>query len=221
MEKELELMGRCSLLRDLSRESLDRIRARGRVHTYQKGAALYSVGDRVEHFYILLSGTAAVCRLSADGAQSLLEKLTPGAVAGAELVCTKTRLSPCHVLAGEETRVLLLPADCLLQKGCLEEGERLLAVNALLRLLSDQNLQKEYRLAILTRNSIRERITVYLTMQAARLKSRSFTIPFDREELAAYLSVNRSALSHELSKMGKEGLLRFHKNSFTITGLGE
>lgn len=81
------------------------------------------------------------------------------------------------------------------------------------------NMKKEYRLAILSQRGLRERITTYLTMQAARRQTTAFTIPYSREELAAYLCVNRSVLSHELSRMQQEGLISFRKNYFCLHDL--
>ena len=91
----------------------------------------------------------------------------------------------------------------------------------LLTILSDGNLRKHYRLAILAQRGLRDRVLVYLTMQAERRGTPTFRIPFSREELAAFLCVNRSALSHELSRMEAEGLIRFRKNEFTLLSAGE
>ena len=91
----------------------------------------------------------------------------------------------------------------------------------LLTILSDSNLRKHYRLAILAQRGLRDRVLVYLTMQSERRGTHTFRIPFSREELAAFLCVNRSALSHELSRMEAEGLIRFRKNEFTLLSAGE
>jgi len=88
----------------------------------------------------------------------------------------------------------------------------------LLTLLSHESVRKEYRLAILARRGLRERVMTYLTMQAQKRGAASVTIPFSREELASFLCVNRSALSHELSCMARDGLITFHKNRFTLGG---
>lgn len=69
---------------------------------------------------------------------------------------------------------------------------------------------------VLSRNGLRDRIMTYLSLQAQQKNTLSFNIPFSREEMAAYLCVNRSALSHELSMMRKEGWIDFSKNSFTL-----
>ena len=86
--------------------------------------------------------------------------------------------------------------------------------------MSDESLRKHYRLAILAQRGLRDRVLVYLTMQAERRGTQTFRIPFSREELAAFLCVNRSALSHELSRMEAEGLIRFRKNEFTLLSAG-
>jgi len=71
-------------------------------------------------------------------------------------------------------------------------------------------------LAILSLKGLRERIMTYLRMQSARRGKTTFAISFSREELADFLCVNRSALSHELSLMQQEGLIQFRKNVFTV-----
>ena len=86
----------------------------------------------------------------------------------------------------------------------------------LMILISQENMRKHYRIAILSQKSLRSRILTYLTMQAERLGTTTFEIPFNREELADFLCVNRSALSHELKQMKQEGILTTKKNRFTI-----
>lgn len=85
-----------------------------------------------------------------------------------------------------------------------------------LLILSHDNMKKHYRLTILSQRGLRQRVLACLSMQATRRKSASFSIPFSWEELASYLCVNRSALSHELRQMEQDGLIRFRKNRFTL-----
>ena len=88
--------------------------------------------------------------------------------------------------------------------------------NLILEIISQENMRREYRLTILSRKGLRERILTYLSMQAARRRTATITIPFSREELASYLCVNRSAMCHELSLMQQEGIIRFQKKEFTL-----
>ena len=63
---------------------------------------------------------------------------------------------------------------------------------------------------------IRTRIMTYLSAEAVRLGSREVVIPFNRQQMADYLNVDRSALSRELGKMQEEGILTFRKNKFLL-----
>ena len=86
----------------------------------------------------------------------------------------------------------------------------------LLRISVQKNLILSNRIFCTTPKTIRERLLIYLTGQAVRTGSTAFEIPFDRQGMADYLNLDRSALSKELGKMRKEGILDFHKNKFTL-----
>ncbi len=188
----------------------------GYLQTFQKGQVVIAPQQRVDRLGVLLSGRIHIMHLFPSGQYSLTSVLLPTKTLGADLVCTKSQRAPYHAVAALPTQVFSLPIALLTQPGMVEEGSRLQALNRLLTLISQENMKKEYRLAILSRKGLRERILVYLTMQARKQQQTTFTIPFSREEMASFLCVNRSALSHELSLMQKEGLLSFQKNRFTL-----
>ena len=190
---------------------------RGNLREYASGQFLFSPQQKVERLGVVVSGTVNLMHIFADGSYSLMSSLSTGKILGADLVCTGSRMAPYHAAAVSPVRVLYFPAALFLEPGRLPEALRLKILNRLLVLIANQNMQKEYRLAILARKGLRERIVTYLTMQAAKRGTDSFTIPFSREELAAFLCVNRSALSHELSQMQQEGLIVFRKNRFTLS----
>ena len=85
--------------------------------------------------------------------------------------------------------------------------------------LSNENIKRQNKVDVLSVNGLRDRVMMYLETQASKKGTSSFTIPFNREELANYLCVNRSALSHELSLMRQEGIIEFRKNRFHLLGL--
>ncbi len=86
----------------------------------------------------------------------------------------------------------------------------------LLQISMQKNLILSNRIFCTTPKTIRERLLIYLTAQAMRANSTVFEIPFDRQQMADYLNLDRSALSKELGKMKKEGILEFHKNQFIL-----
>jgi len=183
---------------------------------YKKGNYIIMPQQKVDHFGIVLSGSIHILHLFSDGSYSLMSVCQKGSTLGTDLICTRSQIAPYHAMAASSTQVLYFPAELITQYGMLREDHRTVMMQNLLALVCKENMKKEYRLAILARKGLRERIETYLTMQASRRQTQTFTIPFSREELAAFLCVNRSTLSHELSKMQQEGLISFRKNEFTL-----
>ena len=195
---------------------LREVLSHGQLQVYGKGQHLIQSQQVVNRFGVILSGRVNIMHIFPDGNSGLMSVLTSGAVLAADLICTRTRISPYHAVAVAETRVLYFSMELLTVSGMLAEFWRQRVLNNLLVLISQENMKKEYRLAILSQRGLRERIMTFLTMQASRLQDTTFRISFSREELASYLCVNRSALSHELSVMQQEGLITFRKNVFTL-----
>ena len=217
----MDALAQCRLLRGLPPELLEgELLPRGKVRDYEKQAVLAAPGDRVDWFAVVLRGKVQISQIFSDGSSSLMDALGPGYTLGTDLICTRSRRSPYYAIAAGPLRILRFPAALLLEPGALPEEGRLVLWRNLLTILSDDSLRKHYRLAILARRGLRDRVLVYLTMQAERRRTHTFRIPFSREELAAFLCVNRSALSHELSRMEAEGLIRFRKNEFTLLEAG-
>ena len=120
------------------------------------------------------------------------------------------------VLCKTDGRVLYLETHAVFspcEKGCAQH--RTLSQN-LIRVLAEKNMQLNEKAGYLSQRSTREKLLAYLSAQARRAGSASFRIPFDRQQLADFLSVNRSAMSAELSKMQREGLLRAERSDFTL-----
>lgn len=221
MNTPLPVLEQCRLFRDLSQETLEReVLPWGKLRDYEKQAVLVAPGDQVDWFAVVLRGKVQISQIFSDGTSSLMDALGSGYTLGTDLICTRSRRAPYYAAAAGELQVLRFPAALLLEPGELPGEARETIWRNLLAILSDDSLRKHYRLAILAQRGLRDRVLVYLTMQAERRGTPSFRIPFSREELAAFLCVNRSALSHELSRMEAEGLIRFRKNEFTLLSAG-
>lgn len=192
----------------------------GGTASYAPGSNLFLPLDRVDSIRVLLSGKVKLVYYMENGDEDVRNVLFPPYLVGVDLVCTRTRVSPYQAMAAEPSEVFSFPADLILRPGGMPEEGRQTCIGNLLLILSHVNMQNEYRLAILTRSGLRERIMVYLGMQANRNRSDSFRIPFSREEMAAFLRVNRSALSHELSLLRQEGVIDFSGNEFTLLRRG-
>lgn len=217
MEELSAQLLKCSLFRGFTEDILQKeLLPQGHIKKYRRGAFLLSPQQQLDYFGILLKGKIHTMHLFSDGNCSIMDVLEEGEVFGADLICTKSRISPYHAVAAADTQLLLFPWTLPMTPGYLSEPFRQGLLLRLIHLISNCNMQKEYRLAILSQKGLRERITTYLQMQANKRNVKTFTIPFSREEMASFLCVNRSALSHELGKMQEEGLISFRKNQFTL-----
>lgn len=182
----------------------------------EKDRCLLLPNDRLDYFGIILEGRIHTMHIFADGNSSIIDSFERGEMFGSDLIYTKTRLAPYHVRAASDVVMLQFSDALLFDEKVLSTAVRHQIKENLLHLISQDNMRREYRLAILSQKGLRERIMTYLSMQSLRKQKNKFTISFSREELAAYLCVNRSALSHELSLMQQDGLISFEKNSFCI-----
>ena len=215
MDEWLIKLKQCALFHNIPESVLqEKILPMGKIQELPKDGTLIREREKVDQFSVLISGRLHTLHSFEDGTYSIFHVLRPGGVAGVDLLWTGSRVAPYFVVASENSQVLNFPASLLEDK--LEPQWRYRMMENALRLISQENMRREYRLAILSRKGLRERILTYLTMQAARRRTAAFTIPFSREELASYLCVNRSAMCHELSLMQQEGLIRFEKKEFTL-----
>lgn len=217
MDELLDKLKTCPLFRDLPESVLEnQILPQGNIVEIPKNGAVIQYQEKVEHFSVVISGKLHILHSFEDGSYSIFHVVRPGGVAGLDLLWTGSRMAPYFVTAAEQTRILRFPASLVEHAGDMDEQWRFRMVENALRLVSHENMRKEYRLAILSRKGLRERILTYLMMQGARRRTATFTIPFSREEMASFLCVNRSAMCHELSLMQQEGLIQCRKNSFTL-----
>lgn len=212
----LLILKTCALFSGLDEAQLKGLAALGTLRAFPKNRELIAIQEQVDEFGVILSGRVHILQMFVNGSFSLMDSLHPGYVLGMDLACTKTRRSPYCAVAAEPGQVLMFTDGILLEPGALPEDTRMAVWRNLLTMLSQENMRKHNRLAILAQRGLRDRILTYLAIQYTRKDAACFKIPFSRNELADFLCVNRSALSHELSRMAADGLIRFRKNQFTL-----
>lgn len=118
--------------------------------------------------------------------------------------------------AAEDSVIYWFPVKYLEQEGYFSESERIFLYQQTVQFLANEDIRKYRKIEILSAKSARGKIEKYLRIQMIRYKSREFDIDFNREQMANYLGLNRSVLSHELKNMEKEGILTVQKNHFVI-----
>ena len=186
-----------------------------RTGTFEKNQIIYHMGSHVHELGIVLSGGVFIENTDFWGNRSILSKITPGQVfAETYAFCREPMM--VNVTAAEASTILFFDLQPLEHTTNADASWQTPLRNNMLRISMQKNLTLSNRIFCTTPKTIRERVLVYLSAQAAKEGTDTVTIPFDRQGLADYLNLDRSALSKELGKMQKEGILEFHKNKFTL-----
>ena len=205
------------LLSELPEELIrDVIIPNGQLRDLAQGKVIVYPYDELDSFGFVLYGKLQVQHYFTAGQRTIMSALEPPEVVGLDVAGSSSRRVPYHVIAAQPSRVFFLPFSVLLLEENAVKPWREEILRALLAALSSINMRKEYHLAVLSRSGLRERIWVYLMMQVERQQSATIQIPFTQEEMASFLCVNRTVLSHELNLMRKEGLIDYKRKSFTI-----
>lgn len=179
---------------------------------YQKGETILSEGSMTENIGIVLSGMALISCNDIWGNASILGNAAPGCVFAEIYACIPGQPLLVTVTAAEDTCILFINARRILTtcpNACPIHAK--LARN-LLTVCAYKSLQLSQRILHTSSKSIRGRLMSYFSECAKRAGSNSFVIPYNRQQLADYLNVDRSTMSNELSKMQKDGLLTYKKN---------
>ena len=164
----------------------------------------------------MLTGSVTIESDDIFGNRSVLDKVGPGQVFAETYACVPNEPMLVNVAAAENCTVLFLKTAQILSPcpvNCRHHGK---LIENLLLVSAQKNLSLSRRIFHTAPKTIRGRLISYLSFQAIRENSDSFTIPFNRQQLADYLGVERSGLSVELGKMRDEGLLDFHKSHFLL-----
>ena len=181
---------------------------------YQKGETVLHAGSENRYIFTVLSGSVQIQNNDIWGNTSVLNMVERGQVFAEAYAFLPGEKLLVEAVANEACEVLLIDARCIFTLPESEAKNKL--IQNLLFISSMKNVQLSRRILHTSSKRVRERVLSFLSEQAERQESRYVTIPYDRQQMADYLSVERSALSKELSKMKAEGLIDYHKNTFKI-----
>ena len=184
---------------------------------YNKGGFIIRQEEKLSSVGVVLSGRVHIIKDDYFGNRNILSEICAGGLFGEAVVCAGTKNTPIGVLAAEQAEILLLDYGKIVETCRSACSFHSALIKNMLRILAKKNLTLVDKLEHITKRTTGEKIISYLSEQARLKGGPAFDVPFDRQELADYLSVERSALSAELSKLRKQGFLKFNKNSFELT----
>lgn len=219
MEKYLEIYAHSPLFSGIKNEEILSILSclKGQIVSYDKGTYLLRAGEPIYWVGMVLQGSAHILKEDFWGNRNILATARPGDLFAEAFACSQTALPEISVLAVEDTIILRLDFFCLLNTCSSACSFHTRLIRNLLKILADRNLQLTQKLEHLSKRTSREKILSYLSACSRAEGTASFSIPFNRQELADYLYLDRSTLSNELCKLRDEGILTFRKNRFSLS----
>lgn len=212
MEDSLRFLLDTPLFRGISEDTAERLLSdlTQRRRSYEREEVILRAGETVSGFGILLSGAARLEREDAYGNREILGSVHPGDLFAEVFACLEDVPVQVTVSAVESCEVLFLRFDGLFRP------EYTPVLHQYLRILARKNLALTEKLRHLSHRSTREKLLSYLDAERRRAGKEHFTIRFDRQQLADYLAVDRSAMCRELSKMKAEGLIDYDRRTFRL-----
>ncbi|GMO42116.1 MAG: Crp/Fnr family transcriptional regulator [Termitinemataceae bacterium] len=218
MEKYLPILKHCPLFYAIEEQDilglLDCLKASNK--EYDKDDLIYCAGDEISSVGIVLTGAIHIENDDYWGNRTIISRISPGEMFGESFSFTEDRELSVSITTAEPTKIILIDYMKIIRVCSSSCKFHTRLIQNILKNLACKNIALVSKMEFITQRTTREKLLSYLSTCARNKKSASFTIPFNRQELADFLSVERSAMSAELGRMRNEGLVVFNKNQFNL-----
>ena len=183
---------------------------------FKKNEVIYRPGDQVRKIGLVVSGAVRIEKIDYWGNRKIISVIEPGQIFGEAYAGMKTIPMEMEVLAAVPSVILFMEVGKILTtcgNSCEFHSKM---IRNMVYVLAERNYKLTQKMDHLTQKTTREKLLSYFSEQALESGRSDFDIPLDRQQLADYLSVDRSAMSTELGRMKKDGLIEYRKNHFTL-----
>lgn len=218
MKKYMDVLKTCPLFYDIEEDRLLKMLEclGARVMAFDKKYTVFAEGKPAKFIGIVLSGSVQIMQIDFYGNRSILGNAGVGEIFAEAFACAQVEFVPVTVVANESSEIMFIDCNHILYtctNGC--EFHKRLIFN-LMKNLAQKNIGYHQKIEVTSKRTTRDKLMTYLMICAKKEGKKSFDIPFDRQELADYLEVDRSGLSAEISKLKKEGVIENKKNRFEL-----
>ena len=218
MEQYFEILSQCPLFQGIDPADIAEMLSclDGNIKEFSKGSPVFLEGGPAQFVGVVLSGTVQIVRDDYYGNRSVLTVVSPGGLFGEAFSCAGLETLPVSAIAIQPCSVLLL--DC---RRVLNECSNVCRFHSrlvynLLQGIAKKNLMLTQKIRCMSQKTTRKKLMEFLLDQAKQQGSPEFVIPYDRQALTDYLGVERSAMSAEIGKMRKEGLIECRGSRFLL-----
>lgn len=217
--KMLEIISKSKMFEGIEKEHIPEfLNCIGKkVKTYSRQDYIHYSGEKISTIGLILCGSVSIEFYDLAGNRTILATFSKGEIfAESYALANDTALDVDVVAQEKETTIMFFESSRILNICPKQHSFHKTLLSNLVIEMSKKNILINIKNTFLSFKTIRARIVSYLSRESIKQQSKSFSIPYNRQELADFLSVDRAALSNELSKMQQEGIIRFRKNNFEV-----
>lgn len=218
MKKYIPILKRTQLFAGVAEEEIGAMLSclGAKLGEYKKGEYVFREGEHLHYITVLIEGELHIQRDDYWGNRAIVNRIGAGEMFGEAYIAPESGALLNDVLAVEDSIVIFFDVQRIITVCSSACRFHSMVVQNLFFAISEKNRMLVQKIGHISRRTTREKLISYLSEEAKRQNSAQFTIPFNRQQLADFLSVDRSAMSNELGKMRDEGLLTFEKNQFRL-----
>ncbi len=218
MENILDLLKKVSLFRDIETADIKSLLTclSAKTGYFKAKEAIFLAGDKVEFVGIVLSGQVQIVKEDFYGNKNIVASVETGQLFGEAFACADIKTMPVSVFAVEDCEIMLIDFKKIITTCPHTCSFHSKLIYNMLRIVANKNIMLSRKIEFISKRTTKEKLLAYLSSEAKKAGSNSFTIPYNRQELADFLSVDRSAMSAELCKLRDNGILEFDKNNFIL-----
>ena len=218
MKKFLPVLQKVDLFKGISDENilimLNCLNAQKR--QYNKRQAIFIAGENAISVGIVLTGNVHIVKEDILGNRTILSDAKEGDLFCESFSCAQAEKLPVTVVAATDSIILMINYRRIITTCSSVCKFHSKLIENMLEILAYKNISLNRKVDYLSKRTTREKLIEFLSYHQEQENSDVFTIPFNRQELADYLCVDRSAMSNELGKMRDEGLIKFEKSRFEL-----
>ncbi len=181
---------------------------------YGKNEIILNEGDNINFVGAVLEGSVKIIKTDYDGNETIIAEVLEGDIFAEVFACAEIFRSPVSIISVTQSNIIFFDYRKIItscSSSCVFHQK---LISNMLNVIANKSLYLNRRIDIISKKSLRDKILTYFHYES--MGRNHFSISMNREELAIFLCADRSALSHELSKMKKDGLIDYSKNEFIL-----
>ncbi len=219
---DLENIRDSTLFKNIPKADFDAIcrDLRPYVKMYSEDEIILIQGDAIDKIGIIAAGRVFSVKYHYDGTSQILQTFRTNDIVGLEAVSSTFVTSPSMLIAGTDCTLVIFRYADFFTAPVISDSSRIILLQNMTKILSDAYIKIMYKVDVLSKRTIRERITTHLSIISEKRNARTFDLGMTQDQFAQYLCINRSTLSKELNEMRRDGLIDFSGSRYTIYSVG-